>query len=120
MRASNCIVDPQYGKGVESVRFLLVGVGASDGDPPHQPLAESFVCNVEPVGTLTVGAALFGDPAQAVDTVNWFQGAGLCRPVAVIGPWMLFSARPVEKPQASTELEAAVAEVGGEMSATRR
>lgn len=120
MHASNCGVHPQYGRDLDGIRFLLVGVGPSAGDPPHQPLDGSFVCNVDPAGTLSVGAARFGDAGQAIETVNWFRGGVPCRPVAVIGPWMLFSARPIEKPQVSPELEAAVAELGGRMTATCR
>jgi hypothetical protein len=120
VRASDCSVHPRYGRDLDGIRFLLVGVGPSATDPPHQALDGSFVCNVAPAGTLSIGAGRFGDPAQADEMVNWFHGGEPCRPVAAVGPWMLFSARAIDQPQISPELEAAVAELGGRMAATCR
>lgn len=118
VRATGCSVDPRFGRDLDGIRFLMVGLGPSVGDPPQAALDGSFTCNVAPVGTLSVGAARFADPAQAVEVVTWFLGGQPCRPVAAVGPWMLFSGRPVEKPQVSPELEAVVAELGGRMTAT--
>jgi hypothetical protein len=120
VRATDCSVDPRFGRDLDGIRFLMVGFGPSGVDAPHEALDGSFTCNVAPAGTQSVGAALFGDPAQAVAMVSWLRGAELCRPVAAVGPWMLFSGRAVEQPQGSPELEAAVAELGGQMTSTCR
>jgi hypothetical protein len=116
VEATGCSVDPRYGRDLDGIRFLMVGFGPPVGDPPHDARDGSFTCNVAPTGTLSVGAARFGDPAQADVMVNWLQGGEVCRPVAAVGPWMLFAGRPVGQPQASPELEAAVADLGGEMT----
>jgi hypothetical protein len=117
-RATGCEVHPKFGRTPGSIDGLL---GAAGGlDAPHEALDGSFTCHVQPEGTPAFGAARFGDPAQAVEMVDWLRGAGICRPVAAVGPWMLFSGRPPELPQESPELEAAVTELGGQMTATCR
>ena len=52
--------------------------------------------------------------------VDWLRGARICRPVAAVGPWMLFSIQPVEGPQDSPQPGAAVTELGGQMTVTCR
>jgi hypothetical protein len=74
----------------------------------------------KPMPTLVVGAARYGDPAQALEMVDWLRGGEPCRPVAAVGPWMLASGRSPQLPQESPELEAAVAELGGQMAETCR
>jgi hypothetical protein len=113
-------VHPRFGRDLDGIRFLMTGMGPLDIDAPHEALDGSFTCNVEPAGTLSIGAALFGDPAQAVEMVEWLRGGEICRPVAAVGPWLLFSARPFEGPQDSPQLEEAVTELGGQMTATCR
>jgi hypothetical protein len=113
-------VDPRFGRDLDGIRFLMGSFGPSDIDAPHEALDGSFTCNVEPAGTLAIGAARFGDPAQAIEMVDWLRGGEICRPVAAVGPWMLFSGRAVQQPQDSPQLEAAVTELGGQMTATCR
>jgi hypothetical protein len=120
VRATGCTIDPRYGRDLDGIRFLMGGFGAADVDPPHDALDGSFTCNVEPAGTLSVGAGRFATSDQAIEMVNWLRGGDPCRPVAAIGPWMLFSGRAVAQPQASADLEAAVSELGGRMTATCR
>jgi hypothetical protein len=120
VRATDCNVDPRFGRDLDGIRFLMVGFGPSGIDAPHEALDGSFTCNVDPAGTLSIGAARFGDPAQAVEMVDWLRGGEVCRPVAAVGPWMLFSGRAVQQPQDSPQLEAAVTELGGQMTATCR
>jgi hypothetical protein len=119
VRATDCNVDPRFGRDLDGIRFLLA-VGPTDIDAPHEVLEGSFTCNVDSAGTLSIGAALLGDPAQAVEMVGWLRGGTICRPVAAVGPWMLFSARPYQGPQDSPQLEAAVTELGGQMTETCR
>jgi hypothetical protein len=120
VEATGCSVDPRYGRDIDGIRFLIVGFGPPVGDPPHDAIDGSFTCNVAPKATLSVGAARFDDPSQADAMVNWLRGGEVCRPVAAVGPWMLFAGRAVSQPQASPELEAAVSELGGEMTQTCR
>jgi hypothetical protein len=120
IRASSCAIDERFGRDLDGIRFLKVGVGPSGVDAPHEALEGSFTCNVAPAGTQSFGAGLFGDPTQATEMVSWFRGGEPCRPVAAVGPWMLFAARAADQPQQSAELEAAVAELGGQMTATCR
>jgi hypothetical protein len=120
VRATGCTIDPRFGRDLDGIRFLMGGFGPLSVDPPHDALDGSFTCNVEPAGTLSVGAGRFATSDQAIEMVNWLRGGDRCRPVAAIGPWMLFSGRAVAQPQASAELEAAVSELGGRMTATCR
>jgi hypothetical protein len=70
----------RLGRSLGSINVVLI-VGPSDIDAPHEALEGSFVCTVEvPVGKLVIGAARFGDPAQAVQMVDWLRGATICRP----------------------------------------
>jgi hypothetical protein len=120
VRATDCNVDPRFGRDLDGIRFMLTGFGPLGIDAPHEALDGSFTCFAEPVGTLGIGAALFGDPAQAVEMVEWLRGGDICRPVAAVGPWMLFSGRPLDGPLDSPLLEEAVTELGGKMTATCR
>jgi hypothetical protein len=124
VRATDCDVHPRFGRSLGSINALLT-VGPSGIDAPHEALDGSFICSVEPpqqgtASTLVIGAARFGDPAQAVEMVEWLRGGMIGRPVAAVGPWMLFSARPYQGPQDSPELEVAVTELGGQMTETCR
>lgn len=119
-RVSGCTVDERYGRDLDGVRFLLVGVGRSGVPIPHQPQDGSFICNLAPAGTQSFGAVRLGDPTRAAATADWFRGGDPCRPVGTVGSWMLFAARPADQPQDSRELEDAVAELGGQMDQTCR
>jgi hypothetical protein len=120
MDGTGCMIDDQFGRDLDGIRFLTTGLGPTEPDAPNEVVDGSFTCEVSPRGTASFGAARFGDAGQAAEQAAWFMTARICRPVATVGPWMLIAARPADQLQPSDELEQVVAELGGQLVATCR
>lgn len=116
--AGGCVIDEQYGRNLDGIRFLMTGVGPRGVPKPHEALDGSFTCDVAPSGAQAFGAARYADATQAAEMATWFRRADPCRPVGTVGSWMLFAGRGVGQPQRSTELEDVVSDLGGQMIAT--
>lgn len=110
---TGCAIDEKFGRDDDAVRFVLTAVGPSDVTRPHEPLPGSFVCESNPKGSMVVVGVLLAGPQQVADFAAWLAKDQICRPVAIVGPWVLASVKPADAPQNSPEFGKAVSGLGG-------